>query len=86
MVRATHEIESRRVADANFGIFERDVEIAAEDRGAEARPTGTPARSAYELREEHGQAPAARSSRSSRTLGILTEGVAVAPVDGRARR
>ena len=51
------------VADANFGIFERDVAIA--EKVAELKSTyGCPTMFGDELREEHGEAPEADRARS----------------------
>ena len=46
------------IADANFGIFERDVEIAEQIADTEGAPTATRGRR-QQLRQEHGEAPVA---------------------------
>ena len=53
---AVNRFETLGIADANFGIFDRDVEIA--QRIADLKATyGYPAVHRQQLRQEHGQAP-----------------------------
>ena len=77
-----HEIDIASIADANFGIFERDVEIAEKIADLK-RQYGYPRTRRGELREEHRQAPSTHH-RDPRRRRDPDRRCRIAPVDGRA--